>query len=144
LKGRLLTPIRPNRPLQTIASDDIGNFISLAFAEPARFISLELEIAGSELTSPEAADVFARVLGRRVKVHRLPIPVARLSMGKEWAQMFKWLDQGGFRADIPALLRDYPELHLTSLEEWLRLSGWQGRRKTTVKRDNLGRAISAA
>jgi uncharacterized protein YbjT (DUF2867 family) len=144
LKGRLLTPIRPDMPLQTIASDDIGNFISLAFAEPERFIGLELEIAGSELTSPEAAEVFARVLGRRVKVHRLPIPAVRLSMGKEWAQMFKWLDKSGFRADIPALRRDYPEVRLTSLEEWLRRAGWQGRREITVKRDNMGRAISAA
>jgi uncharacterized protein YbjT (DUF2867 family) len=144
LKGRLLTPIRPERPLQTIASDDIGKFISLAFAEPERFMQLELEIAGSELTSPEAADVFARVLGRRVKVHRLPIPAVRLSMGKEWAQMFKWLDKGGFRADIPALRRDYPAVHLTSLEEWLRRTGWQGMREITVERDNLGRTISAA
>jgi uncharacterized protein YbjT (DUF2867 family) len=145
LKGRLLTPIRPDRPLQTIASDDIGNFISLAFAEPERFIRLELEIAGSELTSgSETAEVFARVLERRMKVHRLPIPVVSLSMGKEWAQMFKWLDKSGFRADIPALRRDYPEVHLTSLEEWLLRAGWQGRRQITVKRDNMGRAISAA
>jgi uncharacterized protein YbjT (DUF2867 family) len=144
LKGRLLSPIRPDRPLQTIAADDIGNFISLAFAEPERFIRLELEIAGSELTSPETAEVFARVLGRRMKVHRLPIPAVRLSMGKEWAQMFKWLDRSGFRADIPALRRGYPEVRLTSLEEWLLRAGWQGRRQITVKRDNMGRAISAA
>src|SRR6516165_3475665 len=144
LKGRLLTPIRPDMPLQTIASDDIGNFISLAFAEPERFIGLELEIAGSELTSPETAEVFSRVLGRRVTAHHLPLPAVRLSMGKEWYQMFTWLNKSGFQADIPALRRDYPDVSLTSLEEWLRREGWEEKREITVKRDSVGRPIPAA
>ncbi len=144
LKGRLFDPVQDNKPLQTIASDDIGKFIGLAFAQPERFIGLELEIAGSELTSPEAAEVFSRVLGRRVKVHHLPMTAFRLSMGKEWYQMFTWLNKSGFQADIPALRRDYREVPLTSLEEWLRREGWGGKRKITVKRDSMGRPISAA
>ena len=144
LKGRLFDPVRDDKPLQTIASDDIGKFIGLAFAQPERFIGLELEIAGSELTSPQAAEVFSRVLGRRVKVHHLPMTAFRLSMGKEWYQMFTWLNRSGFQADIPALRRNYPEVPLTSLEEWLRREGWAGKRKITVKRDSMGRPISAA
>jgi uncharacterized protein YbjT (DUF2867 family) len=144
LKGRLFDPVRDKKPLQTIASDDIGSFISLAFAQPDRFIGLELEIAGSELTSPEAAEVFSRVLGRRVKVYHLPMTAVRLSMGREWYQMFTWLNKSGFQADIPALRRDYPNLPLTSLEEWLRREGWQRKRKITVKRDSMGRPVSAA
>ena len=143
LKGRLLNPVRASKPLQTIASDDIGKFTSLAFAQPNRFIGLELEIAGSELNSPETAEVFSRVLGRRVKAHHLPLPVVRLSMGKEWYQMFAWLNKSGFQADIPALRRDYPEVPLTSLEEWLRREDWEEKRKITVKHDSMGRPISA-
>jgi uncharacterized protein YbjT (DUF2867 family) len=144
VKGRLLTPIRADKPLQTIAADDIGQFIGLVFAEPVRFIGLELEIAGSELTGPESADVFARVLGRRMTIHRLPMFMVRLSLGKEWAQMFKWLDKCGFQADIPALRKDYPEITLTSLEEWLIREGWQGKRKVLLKRDSMGRPLAAA
>ena len=144
LKGRLFDPVRGEKPLQTIASDDIGKFISLAFTEPDHFIGLELEIAGSELTSPEAAEVFSRVLGRRVKVHHLPMTAVRLSMGKEWYQMFTWLNKSGFQADIPTLRRDYPEVLLTSLEEWLRREGWAEKREITVKRDSMGRPISTA
>ena len=144
VKGWLFNPVRAERRLQTIASDDIGKFISLAFARPDRFIGLELEIAGSELNSPETAEVFSRVLGRRVKAHHLPLPVVRLSMGKEWYQMFTWLNKSGFQADIPALRRDYPEVPLTSLEEWLRREGWAEKRKITVKRDSMGRPIPAA
>jgi uncharacterized protein YbjT (DUF2867 family) len=141
LKGRLFDPVRADKPRQEIASDDIGNFISLAFAQPERFIGLELEIAGSELTSPDTAEVFSRVLGRRVRAHHLPTPVTRLSMGKEWYQMFSWLKESGFQADIPALRRDYPEVPLTSLEEWLRREGWEGRGEMTVERDNMGRRV---
>jgi uncharacterized protein YbjT (DUF2867 family) len=144
VKGRLLTPIRAEKPLQTIAADDIGQFISLAFTQPERFIGLELEIAGSELTSPEAAEVFARVLGRRMTIHRLPIFMVRLSMGKEWAQMFGWLDKCGFQADIPALRRDHPEITLTSLEEWLIREGWRRKSDVVVKRDSMGRPLAAA
>ena len=144
LKGRLFDPVRADKPLQTIASEDIGKFISLAFSQPDRFIGRELEIAGSELTSPQAAEVFSRVLGRPVKVHHLPLPVVRMSMGKEWYQMFLWLKKSGFQADIPALRRDYPEVRLTSLEDWLRREGWEGMRKITVKRDSMGRPILAA
>jgi uncharacterized protein YbjT (DUF2867 family) len=144
VKGRLLTPIRAEKPLQTIAADDIGQFIALAFAQPDRFIGLELEIAGSELTTPEAAEVFARVLGRRMTIHRLPILMVRMSLGKEWAQMFKWLDKHGFQADIPALRRDYPEVTLTSLEEWLIRERWQGKSEVIVKRDGMGRPLAAS
>jgi hypothetical protein len=64
-------------------------------------------------------------------------PLVRLSMGKEWYQMFRWLNKSGFQADIPSLRRDYPEVPLTSLEEWLRREGWQNKRKITVKRDSM-------
>jgi uncharacterized protein YbjT (DUF2867 family) len=139
LKGRLLDPIRADKPLQTIASDDIGKFISLAFAQPERFIGLELELAGSELTGPKTAEVFSRVLSRPVKHRHLPMPLVRITMGKEWYQMFAWLNQSGFQADIRALRRDYPEIPLTSLEEWLRREGWEGKRAATVQRDSMGR-----
>jgi uncharacterized protein YbjT (DUF2867 family) len=145
VKGRLFDPIRGNKPLQTIASDDIGKFISLAFSQPDRFIGRELEIAGSELTSLEAAEVFSRVLGRPVRVRHLPLPVVRINMGKEWYLMFTWMKKsGGFQADISGLRRDYPGVRLTSLEDWLRREGWEGKRKITVKRDSMGRPIAAA
>ena len=127
LKGRLVDPVRPDKTYQTIASDDIGAFAALAFARPAEFIGLELEIAGSELTNPQAAAVFSRVLGQPVKFRRLPMPVVRLAMGKEGYQMFRWFNESGFQADIAGLRRRYPEVHLHSLEEWLRAEGWHKR-----------------
>src|SRR6516165_10445701 len=102
LKGRLMDPIRADKPYQTIAADDIGAFAALAFERPKDFIGLELEIAGSELTNPQAAQVFSRVLGKPVKFKKLPMVLVRLFLGKEFYQMFRWFNEAGFRADIPA------------------------------------------
>ena len=127
LKGKLVDPIRADKPYQTIATDDIGAFAALAFERPKDFVGLELEIAGSELTNPEAAQVFSRVLGKPVKFQKLPMPIVRLFLGKEFYEMFHWFNEAGFKADIPELRRRYPEVHLHTLEEWLREEGWHKR-----------------
>ena len=127
LKGKLMDPIRADKPYQTIATDDIGAFVALAFERPQEFIGLELELAGSQLTNPEAAQVFSRVLGRPVKFQKLPMPLVRLVLGKELYQMFRWFNESGFKADIAGLRRKYPEVHLQTLEEWLRNEGWHKR-----------------
>lgn len=127
LKGKLMDPIRADKLYQTIASDDIGAFVALAFERPKELIGAELEIAGSELTNPEAAQVFSRVLGKPVKFQKLPMPLVRFLLGKEFYQMFRWFNQAGFNANIPELRRTYPEVRLQTLEEWLRAEGWHKR-----------------
>jgi uncharacterized protein YbjT (DUF2867 family) len=127
LKGKLMDPIRADKPYQTIATDDIGAFVALALSQPKDFIGLEIEIAGSELTNPEAAQVFSRVLGKRVKFQHLPLPMVRVVLGREFYQMFRWFNEAGFQADIPWLQRMYPAVHFQTLEEWLRNEGWHKR-----------------
>jgi uncharacterized protein YbjT (DUF2867 family) len=127
LKGKLADPIRADKPYQTIATDDIGAFVALAFERPAEFIGKELEIAGSELTNPEAAKVFSRVLDKPVKFQKLPLLLFRLVLGREFYTMFRWFNEAGFKADIAGLRRAYPEIHLHTLEEWLREEGWHKR-----------------
>lgn len=90
---------------------------------------LELEIAGNELTNSEAAKIFGRVLGKPVKFQKLPLPLVRIVLGKEFYQMFRWFNESGYKVDIPGLRRKYPEVPLQSLEEWLRKEGWHKRAK---------------
>ena len=132
LKGRLIDPIRADKPFQTIATDDIGAFAALAFQRPRDFIGTEIEIAGSELTNPEAAAVFSRVLGKPVKFRKVPMLLVRPLLGRELDRMFRWLDAHGFQADIAGLRRRYPEIRLKTLEEWLRLEGWHKRARRVV------------
>ena len=58
--------------------------------------------------------------------------VVRLFMGKEFYQMFRWFNEAGFKADIGGLRRAYPEVHLQTLEEWLRNEGWHRRARHVV------------
>jgi len=127
LKGKLMDPIGGDKPYQTIATEDIGAFAALAFGRPKEFIGLELEIAPSELTNPETAETFSRVLGRPVRFQQLPMPLVRVVLGKEFYQMFRWFNEEGFRANIKELRGRYPELRLQTLEEWLRNEGWHKR-----------------
>ena len=127
LKGKLADPIRGDKPYQTIATDDIGAFVAVAFERASDFVGAELEIAGSELTNVEAAQVFSRVLGKPVKFRKIPLPIVRLVLGKEFYSMFHWFNQAGYQADIAGLRRRFPEVHLHSLEEWLREEGWHKR-----------------
>ena len=103
------------RPYQTIATDDIGKFVALAFDRPEDFIGSELEIAGSELTNRQAAEVFARVLGRPVKFGRLPMPIVRVALAKEFFQVFHLFNDSGYQADVKGLRARYAELQLRTL-----------------------------
>ncbi len=124
LQGKFTDAVRADKAYQTIAVDDIGAFVALAFDRPKEFIGQALEIAGSELTNPQAAEVFSRVLGKSVEFQELPMPVVQ-SWGEEYYQMFRWFNEEGFKANIADLRRRYPEVHLHTLEEWLRSEGWQ-------------------
>jgi len=137
LKGRLRDPIRGDKPYQTIAADDIGGFVALAFEQPGEFIGTELEIAGSELTNLQAAEVFSRVLGKPVKFRKLPMPMVRLFLGQEFYEMFRWFNESGFAADIDGLRRRYPGVRLQTLEEWLRNEGWHKRARHVVAPQQL-------
>jgi uncharacterized protein YbjT (DUF2867 family) len=132
LKGKLTDPVRRDKKYQTIATDDIGAFVALAFERPDPFIGMELEIAGSELTNPEAAEVFSRVLGKPVKFQKLPMLMVRLVLGKEMYQMFDWFNKAGFQADIAGLRKRFPDVRLRTLEEWLRDEGWHKRARRLV------------
>lgn len=109
-----------DRTNQFITVDDIGGFVALSFARPQEFIGTALEIAGDELTEPQIAETFTRVIGR--PVHLAP-PDPVQSANPEQQKMVKWFVEHGYKADIPALRKLYPQL--TDLETWLRLTGWE-------------------
>jgi len=142
LRGHLVDPVLRRTPYQTIAVDDLGAFAAFAFFQPGRVLGKEIELAGSSLTNAEAADVFARVLQRRVRYHRLPLTVARFTAGPEFARMFRWFNEHGYGVDLAALHEAFPDARLRTLEEWLRDEGWAGRRAVAVARDGLGRLQS--
>ena len=127
LQGTLTLALPPGRTLQMIAVEDIGGFAALALEKPSEFIGRAFELAGDELTLPQAAEAFSRATGRTVRFVEQPIEQVR-SFSKEFADMLEWFDREGYKADIPALRALYPPLQ--TFEAWLRKSGWAQARVT--------------
>ncbi|MEV7253129.1 NmrA/HSCARG family protein [Streptomyces cyaneofuscatus] len=93
-------PVKPDKPMQFIASDDIGVFAADAFDRPAEFIGREIELAGDEITFPQVAEVYERITGTPSRLEATPIE----------ERMFEWFAEEGYQADIPALREMHPGL----------------------------------
>ncbi|HEY3504032.1 MAG TPA: NmrA/HSCARG family protein [Actinocatenispora sp.] len=113
--GVLTLPLRADTVLQMIATADIGLFVADAFDRPDEYLGRQLDIAGDALTGPAMARVFAEATGVPTTFRSQPIAEVR-AHSEEMATMFDWFDRVGFRADLPALRRDHPDL--TTLADW--------------------------
>jgi|SRR5829696_1051730 len=123
LGGTLPQPLDPDKPLQMIDAWDIGVFAAMAFEDPGRWMGREVDLAGDEMTMPEVAGTFSRVIGRNVEYFQVPWEGFEEQMGEEGTVMYRWFNAVGYEANIAALSDDYPGL--TSLEQYLRAHGWE-------------------
>jgi uncharacterized protein YbjT (DUF2867 family) len=115
-EGKLMIGIKPDTRLQMIAVDDIGRFGLLAFEQHEKMNGVELDIAGDEMTMPEAAAILSGAMGREVRyVEASKDEVRRAS--EDYATMLEWFDVVGYNVDIPALEKRYG-LRLTKFREW--------------------------
>lgn len=123
LSGTLSQPLDPDKSLQQIAVDDIGVFAAIALKNPDGWLGRAVDLAGDELTMPEMADVFGRIIGREVHYVQMPMEQTRQSVGEEGAKMYEWFNEVGYDADIAALRRAYP--NPITLERYLRDHDWE-------------------
>jgi uncharacterized protein YbjT (DUF2867 family) len=108
--------LRPEVPVQLIATTDIGAFAADAFDDPDTWIGRQVEIAGDELTGPQMAEAFERVSGIPTRYEQQDIERLR-AVREDLAIMFDWFDREGYRADLTELRRLRPDL--INLETWL-------------------------
>lgn len=104
------------KPLQMIATADIGHWVAHAFAHPEVFIGKAEEIAGDELTRAQIVATF--------KHHGwsagLPFPIPRFllrPLPHEVRKMFQWFGEAGYAVDISALRAR--QVDLLTLNDWL-------------------------
>jgi uncharacterized protein YbjT (DUF2867 family) len=114
--------LRPGKTMQMIAVDDIGAFAALVFANPEEYLGKTIELAGDELTEPQIAETFTRVIGRPVRLAEPSVPEGA-QPAPERAAMFRFFNDRGYDAGIPTLRKIYPGLR--TLEQWLRENGWE-------------------
>ncbi|MGH7584888.1 MAG: NmrA/HSCARG family protein [Gemmatimonadales bacterium] len=121
-QGQLAVALEPQTRLQMIAVEDIGRYGKLAFEQPDRLNGRSLNLAGDELTMPEAAAVLTTALGRKIEFVPVPIEEIRKFSG-EYAVMLEWFDEVGYGADIEGTAREFG-IPPTRLADWAPRQDW--------------------
>lgn len=112
----------PDKTMQLVATEDIGVFAEMAYANPEQFLNKTIELAGDELTEAQIVEVFTQVIGRPVKL------VGPQNQGdepptEEQIAMFNFFNGDGYDANIASLRELHPGLQ--NLEQHLRANGWE-------------------
>jgi uncharacterized protein YbjT (DUF2867 family) len=121
-------PLSPDRSLQAVASDDIGAFVAMAFADPAAWVGREFELAGDERTLPAYAEAIAADIGARVDYVQVPWEALR-EQSEDLYRMFDFFAREGYAADIAVLREQYPGLR--TFDGWLAEGGLASLRAAT-------------
>lgn len=113
---KIYSPLNPTTKLQMIAVHDIGQYGALAFTDAAGFKGRELDIAGDNVTMPEAAAALTKGLGRQIDYAQIPIAEVRKN-SEDLALMLEWFEAVGYDADIAGNASAFG-IKPTTIGEW--------------------------
>jgi uncharacterized protein YbjT (DUF2867 family) len=102
--------------VQFVATYDIGWFAARALEDPERYAGRVIPLAGDELNVADIIRTYKTVTGHKPWVAPIPAFAAKRIMPKEFADMFRWIREEGFEADIAQVRQEYPQL--------LTFAGW--------------------
>lgn len=121
-QGNLAIGVRDDTPIQMISVADIGKYGARAFQDAENLNGEEIDIAGDELTAPEAAQILSEVTGRPISFYSVPIEQVR-EASDDFATMLEWFDSTGYSADIEGNADDF-EIEPTSFRAWATTVDW--------------------
>jgi uncharacterized protein YbjT (DUF2867 family) len=121
-QGVLAMPLATDTKLCQVSEDDYGRIVAMVFEDPETFLGRQLDVASSEPTMHEVADIFTRVLERPVLYQQIPWDQFKKQAGDEIAQMYQWFEAVGYHVDFGELWRRFG--NLTDLETYLRQHRW--------------------
>ncbi|GKZ20835.1 hypothetical protein AbraIFM66951_004102 [Aspergillus brasiliensis] len=98
------------KPLQLVATSDIGYFGAEAFLNPDKYKGKSLSLAGDELTFEGMRLIFEQRTGQPLPTTFRPVCSLFMAMMKDMGYMFQWFRNGGYKADIPNLRAIHPEM----------------------------------
>jgi uncharacterized protein YbjT (DUF2867 family) len=102
--------------VQFVATYDIGWFAARALEDPERYAGRVIPLAGDELNVADIIRTFKTVTGHKPWVAPIPFFAAKKMMPEEFADMFRWIREKGFEANIAQARQEYPQL--------LTFAGW--------------------
>jgi uncharacterized protein YbjT (DUF2867 family) len=114
--GGLVTTIKPGTGLALVAVADIGAAAAAAFAGPARFHRVELELASDLLTMTGVAEVLSGALGVEITAPDMTPEEAVAAGAPAFAVRHEWQNEVGHPAR-PEYARELG-IPLTSFADW--------------------------
>ena len=106
----------PTLPIQFVATYDIGWFAARALEEPEKYTGRVIPLAGDQLSINDIVRTFKTVTGRKPWVAPIPAFLAKRAMPKEFLDMFTWIREQGFKANIAEVRKENPQM--------LTFAGW--------------------
>ena len=105
----VMMPLSSTTTVQMIAVDDIAAIAGVVFAEPDKYIGKAFDIAGDELTMPDAASVMGAAIGQPLRYVQAPWEAVR-AQSEDVYLMYQWFERKGYSVDIADVRKIYPEL----------------------------------
>ena len=102
--------------VQFVATYDIGWVAARALEDPERYAGRVIPLAGDELNVADIIRTYKTVTGHKPWVAPIPAFAAKKMVPKEFTDMFRWIREKGFEADISQVRQEYPQL--------LTFAGW--------------------
>jgi len=115
--------VAADKKTQLIAVDDIGAVAAIVFSNMEKYLGTTLEISGDELTETEAAETFAKVIGRQVNLGQPQTDDDNFMSAEEQAAGINFFNGEAYTADIAAVRKIHPNLQ--TFEQYLHVNGWE-------------------
>ena len=99
-----------NKPVQMVSLKDVGHFGAAALLEPEKYGGQAIGLAGDQLTLEETCKIFKETMGYEMPQTFGFVGAALRFMIKDVKEMTEWSKKYGYKVDIPALRKSYPQL----------------------------------
>lgn len=106
------------KPLQWIATKDIGIFAALAFANPEKYNHKAISLAGDNLNVAGLTKAFGSATGTPIGPTYSFLGSVLTYMVGEMGTMVRWFGTDGYGADINKLKTMHPGL--LNMESWIK------------------------
>ena len=122
LNGKIASPVNKDKLQQFIACQDIGKISVDIFSNPDKYLGKTITLGTEQFNLDQIAELFSKVLGRKIEYRKIPMLITRMVMGKDLYKMFKWVNQNNtiFLENIEEYRMEHPD-YLT-FKKWIEIN----------------------
>ena len=122
-EGTLKFAMPPQRPLQQVSVDNIGEFSAAMIERRDSVFGKRFDITGDELTGEQTVAVISKASGRDIGYEGFDPEFMRAD-NPDFAEMFSWFNKVGYSADIKNLHKEFPEVQWQNFKDWAQQQDW--------------------